>query len=226
MYQHKRPALGIMQYLCLVALFFVLTVLGMQPRAALAEQFMLIPSAPSVVAGSTIGFAGSGFIPDERVSIWFTSPRQSVLGGGYANTLENSRFSYEFEVPSEALGGVWSITAYGDTSRSAVIATFRVLGQEPKAADLLAAVQPVSAPAGTTFAFAATGFKDNELISYWITGPDGLVKAAYDREARANSDGRVDLTWSAATNAASGTWVLTAQGIKSHVARGIPFVIQ
>ncbi len=160
------------RYLFISALLLALVVLGTQPRAAQAEQFSLVPAVPSVAAGSEIEFTGSGFMPGERVSLWYTSPRQSVLGGGYADTLEDGRFNAGFKLPSEAIGGVWAATAYGEISRVPVIATFTVIGQEPREADLLAAVAPGSAPAGTTLPSRQLA---SEILNWSAIGSPGQM---------------------------------------------------
>src|SRR5258706_535277 len=55
---------------------------------------------------------------------------------------------------------------------------------------------------------------------------DGQIHAAYPSGAQANRDGRVDINWTAPRDALTGTWVITIQGLKSNVARGVPFEIR
>jgi hypothetical protein len=191
-----------------------------------AAGLTLEPSEPAVAASKAIAFTGSGFTSGERVSMWFTTPREFVLGGGFGHASSDGRFSRSFAVPADAIGGMWWATAYGEQSRTPVMTTFIVWGREAAEAGLQAGVQPPRGPAGTTFAFAATGFDRTERVSYWINAPDGAVVDAYEREVRPNGDGRVDLTWQAPGDARSGTWVLTVQGVKSGTARGIPFEIR
>lgn len=210
--------------ICITLMLFM--ALGSTPYTAHAQASALVPSVPTIQAGGVIEFSGSGFVAGERVSLWFTTPRQFVLGGGYDYATQDGRISRGFGVPGDAISGTWFATAYGDLSRTSVITSFEVVGQAPEAAGLQAGVQPEQGPAGTTFAFAATGFDSKEKVSYWITGPDGLVKDAYEREIRPNDDGRVDLAWQAPGDAMPGTWVLTIQGVRSGTARAMPFTIQ
>ena len=196
------------------------------PSAARAEGFTLGPTKPAVAAGQTIEFTGAGFTRGERVATWFTAPDQSVLSGGFANAGDAGRIEVGFKVPKDAIGGRWAITAYGGVSKTPVVATFEVQGRDPATVTAQAAVAPPSAPAGTTFAFAALGFESKELVSYWLTGPDSVIHAAYPEGARTNKDGRVDLTWTAPADALRGTWVITIQGLQSDVARAVPFQIQ
>jgi hypothetical protein len=224
--RHNRfPASSHWSLLVCIVLALLIAV-GGAPRSAHAQTLTLTPSEPTIAAGRVIEFSGSGFMAGERVSMWFTTPHQSVLGGGFASATRDGLISRGFRVPSEAIGGTWFATAYGDVSRIPVIASFEVVGQAPEAAGLVAGVQPEQAPAGTIFAFAATGFDSKEKVSYWITGPDGLVKDAYEHAIRPNADGRVDFTWKSPEDAMPGTWVLTAQGVRSGTARAMPFTIQ
>ncbi|HET9223017.1 MAG TPA: hypothetical protein VFO07_10960 [Roseiflexaceae bacterium] len=197
------------------------------PGAASAAEPALQPGQPVVDAGQAIGFTGSGFTPGERVVTWATAPDQAVIGGTYADAGQNGgEIAFHFSVPANALGGRWAMTAYGLASKVPVVAFFDVNGRPPEAAVPPGAVAPESGPPGTRFAFAAFGYEKGERVSYWLTGPDGKVHAAYPDSATANSDGRVDVIWIAPPDALHGTWVITIQGLKSNRARGVPFEIR
>jgi hypothetical protein len=197
------------------------------PGAALAAEFTLAPTQPSVAAGQTITFTGAGFRPGERVVTWATAPDQAVVSGPYAGAEGAAgQISFLFSVPSHALGGRWAMTAYGLQSKTPVVAAFDVVGSSPATAEPQAAVAPLTGPPGTTFAFAALGYDDKEDVSYWFTGPDGQIHDAYPGGAQANHDGRVDISWNAPGDALIGTWVITIQGLNSGVARAVPFEIK
>ena len=197
------------------------------PGAALAAAFTLTPAQPSVASGQTIYFTGSGFTPGEQVAIWATAPDQTVIGGDFEFAKgATGEIDIGFKVPDDALGGRWSLTAYGFISKTPVIATFEVQGRDPATATPQALVAPASGAPGSQFDFAALGFKKKEKVSYWFTGPDGVIHAAYPAGDSANSDGRVDLSWRAPADAVRGIWVITIQGLKSGVARGVPFEIR
>jgi hypothetical protein len=205
----------------------LLAVLLALPGAALAAAFTLTPVQPSVAAGHTINILGSGFTPGEQVAIWATAPDQTVISGDFEFAKGASgEIDIGFKVPDDALGGRWSLTAYGFISKTPVITTFEVQGRDPATATPQVSVAPASGAPGSQFAFAALGFKKKETVSYWFTGPDGLIHAAYPAGDSANSDGRVDLSWRAPSDAMRGTWVITIQGLKSGVARGVPFEIR
>ena len=208
----------------LIALLALLLAL---PNAALAASFTLTPAQPGVAAGQTINVIGTGFTRGEQVAIWATAPDQTVISGDFEFAEGDAgQIDIGFKVPNDALGGRWSLTAYGFISKTPVITTFDVQGRDPATATPQALVAPASGAPGTLFDFAALGFKKKETVSYWFTGPDGAIHDAYPAGDSANSDGRVDLSWRAPADAIRGTWVITIQGIKSGVARGIPFEIR
>ena len=205
----------------------LLAVLLALPGAALAASFTLTPTQPSVAAGQTIYFTGSGFTRGEQVAVWVTAPDQTVIGGDFEFAKSDAgEIDIGFDVPQDALGGRWSLTAYGFISKTPVITTFEVQGRDPATATPQALVAPASGAPGSQFDFAALGFKKKETVSYWFTGPDGVIHAAYPEGDKANSDGRVDLSWRAPADAIRGTWVITIQGLTSGVARGVPFEIR
>jgi hypothetical protein len=197
------------------------------PTAALAADPVLQPAQTSIAAGQPIAFSGSGFTPGERVVTWATAPDQAVIGGPYVDAESNNgAIGFVFTIPGDALGGHWAMTAYGLASKITVIAGFDVAGRAPDTATPPAAVAPDSGPPGTRFAFAAFGYEKKERISYWLTGPDGKVHDAHPDSVEATSEGRVDIIWVAPSDALTGTWVITIQGLKSNRARGVPFEIR
>ena len=197
------------------------------PSAAQAQSLTLLAAQPSVAAGQSITFTGTGFTKGERVVSWATSPDQAVIGGDNADSKgEQGQISITFRVPKDAIGGRWALTAFGRTSQTPVVATFDVQGRTVDTSTPQAAVAPAVGAPGTTFAFAALGFENKEKVSYWFTGPDSVIHAAFPEKIRSNKDGRVDLTWLAPADAPRGVWVLTIQGIDSDVARGVPFEIR
>jgi hypothetical protein len=211
----------------IIGLIVALLALVALPGAAQAQGFTLAPDQPVVAAGQKISFSGAGFKRGERVGLWATAPDQTVIGADFAFAKgDTGQIAFSFDVPTDAIGGRWSMTAYGFNTKTPVITTFEVQGRDPASAAPQALVAPTSGAPGSTFAFTAVGYKDNEKVSYWFTGPDSNIYDAYPKGASANSDGRVDITWTAPADALRGTWVITIQGLKSDVARGVPFEIR
>src|SRR5436190_10406198 len=119
------------------------------PNAALAASFTLTPAQPSIAAGQTMSFIGTGFTRGERVAIWATAPDQTVISGDFefAEGAEG-RIDIGFDVPQDALGGRWSLTAYGFVSKTPVITTFEVQGRDPATATPQVSVAPASGAPG------------------------------------------------------------------------------
>lgn len=201
-------------------------VLTFVPLRTQAADFTLEPVQPAVSAGQKVTFVATNFYPHERVSTWATTPTEAVIRGKYAEANRDGDFTVSFEVPHNAVGGRWALTARGDRSKVPVVTLFEVHGRSPDMADFQAKVAPVAGPPGTTFAFAATGFDSEEKVSYWLTAPDGEVYDSWHRARSPNKDGRIDFTWQSPSDAMLGTWVMTMQGYDSQVARAIPFKIQ
>src|SRR5690349_7548670 len=120
---HRLRMLGIA-----IALLLALTALY-SPTSTRAEELTLQPSASTVSAGETIFFTGSGFA-DEGVTSWITAPDMSVISGN-GGTASHGEIKLSFHVPSNAVSGRWSFTAYGLQTNIPVITTFEVIGRDP-----------------------------------------------------------------------------------------------
>lgn len=204
----------------------LLSLIVFVPRYSQAQDSMkLVPVVPGVQAGNKIRFIGTGFRRHERVDSWATDPTGAVLRGEYADSNGDGEVQINFRVPYDAIDGEWKITARGDQSRQTAWTAFDVYGNPELSVDFIARASPPVGPAGSTFAFAANGYDRREKISYWITGPDGLIYETFHRGDQANRHGRVDIEWISPTDAAQGRWVITMQGFESSKARAIPFMI-
>lgn len=212
----------------LLLLLASLLIGGMQPAVTHAQvRVTTLQAEPlAITAGQTVEFFGTGFNPRERVGFWATAPDGAVLGGRYVRSNGNGEIRFDVSLPADSLGGRWSMTAYGKDSQTPAIARFDVAGLPAQTASLIVAVQPAFGPPGTRFNFAATGFGTPETVSYWFTGPDNNVYDAVSQELRSSYEGRVDISWVAPANAPAGRWVLTIQGIRSSISRGIVFEIR
>jgi hypothetical protein len=201
------------------------TLIVAQPAPALAADLTLTPLAAAVDAGSSIEFAGANFRPGERIAIWATAPDTAVIGGEYYWASAEGTAKIIFDIPRDAIGGTWALTVRGDISKQLAIAYFQVNGRPAAEADRQVTVTPEAGGRSTRFVFRAEGFKDEERISFWITGPDGTVYSAEPEGDRADDEGEVSIAWSPPADAPLGVSVLTMQGIKSGRARAIPFTI-
>lgn len=215
----------IRMFLGMFAIILTATLLAV-PGAAQAANLTLVPLTTTVDAGRTIEFAGAGFDGRERISVWATAPDQSVLGGEFFIASVDGTVKISVDIPDDAIGGSWAVTAWGRRTKTPVVAHFQVNGRVPAAAENQITVTPSEGTAGTPFVFTASGFRRDEKVSFWVTGPDNTVYSAFPQGDRANSKGEVKITWIAPSTAPKGTSVMTVQGIKSGRARGVPFEIR
>jgi hypothetical protein len=77
-----------------------------------------------------------------------------------------------------------------------------------------ASVTPEQGPPGTSFSFSAAGYEYGERVGYWLNLPDGSIQR-FDRELRADKDGRVSWSYTAPAGAPSGTYVMAARSSQS-----------
>lgn len=210
--------------LALLAAILALSAITLPAYAQTPPAPSITPLTVSVTAGSIIQFSGSGFAGGERVAFWATAPTQAVLGGFFTVAQKDGSIGFEFRAPADAVGGTWAMTAFGIGSQTVAVATFTVIGRDPTDADRAAWSDPVSIPARERIRFAATGFRARERVSYWFTGPDGEVYDAHPAGAVADANGRVDISYIA--HEPTGTWVVTFQGLRSGVTRGVPFDVR
>jgi hypothetical protein len=204
----------------------VAVVIVLAPRGSRAGGFALAPTFPSAVAGQRLEFQGAGFAPEEWVSVWATAPDGSVLGGGRLTASPAGDARIAFELPFNAIGGNWAVTAYGHQTQTPVIVRFDVTGRTPPQVPVQGFVSPAAGPLGTVFSFTALGFRADEKVSYWVTGPGNRIYEAFPAGAVTGSDGVVRVSWSPPAGSPPGTFVLTVQGLRSGVARGIAFDLQ
>jgi hypothetical protein len=194
------------------------------PAAKAQSQFTLTASAQVVDAGQSVDFVGTGF-QDERVSYWATAPDGSVLGSA-DNAAFGGEVRFSFQVPGDGLGGRWAMTAYGDQTKTPVITTFNVNGRDPSTAVPPATVWPANPVPGDTMSFGANGYKKQEHVSWWVTGPDNVVHDAGPEGTKANNSGEISFRWRLPEGSMPGTWVMTMQGVDSGVARAVSFQVQ
>ncbi len=72
-------------------------------------------------------------------------------------------------------------------------------------------VQPTTGPAGTLFAFYATGFQGEEPLVYWFNTPDGSVQGDPANYTLYSYRGRADWIWRAPDQATPGIWQAVIQ---------------
>jgi hypothetical protein len=85
---------------------------------------------------------------------------------------------------------------------------------------------PTAGPAGTRFAFLASGFRSRERVAVWMNTPDGrVVTIEAESLRRATREGRVNWFWSAPEGTQPGFYQMVARGVLSGVERVVTFQI-
>jgi hypothetical protein len=206
-----------------VLLVLCVAAVSAQPISAAQAAQVEPASGP---AGTTFTFRAGGFDDHERVGYWLNAPNGTILaiGGGGAKA-SGGQVAASWTARAGVPAGWWQFVAQGVDSHVQQVVSFEVTAGGDAAAGS-AHVEPRSGAAGTTFAFAATGFAAGERVGYWLNAPTGAVIAIDDYDHYANGDGRFDARWGALADAAPGTWQLVAQGATSGVLHVIAFDIR
>jgi hypothetical protein len=77
-----------------------------------------------------------------------------------------------------------------------------------------ASVTPERGGAGTSFSFTASGYEYGERVGYWLSRPDGTIER-FDKELRADKDGRVSWSYTVPEGAPAGIYVMAARSSQS-----------
>jgi hypothetical protein len=209
-----------------LALLTLLLLVAAPLAEAQEAQPVLEATTPTVRAGERAYFVGRGFVRNERLSAWVTTSDQRVLDIGFAKAYgDEGRVELSYRVRGDAISGRWALTLYGEVSQTPVVAFFEVIGRSPANSKPPIAVEPPAGPPGTRFKFFASGYDEDEDVSHWFTAPDGTL-IAFPEANEASKDGEVYFEWMAPATAQAGVWVVTVQGKRSNVARGISFEIR
>ncbi|MGI8690377.1 MAG: hypothetical protein ACR2M3_17495 [Thermomicrobiales bacterium] len=175
--------------------------------------------------GTAVSFSGSGFTANEAISVWETPPDNSpvtALPSVQADT--TGAFTDSVTFPS---AGNWQVTAQGHASAHQVIGRYAVTDPSsttsaPSTASATATTTPVSsstftspftdvpvkATAGTEVTYTATGFNAGEMVTAWITPPDGSAVTPLP-SVQASSTGRATVSTPFGT---AGLWQITLHG--------------
>jgi len=177
-------------------------------------------------AGTRFHFSFSGYTPGERVDPWVTAPNSRSYARYPAVIADEAGVAaWSFDIPADALPGVWTGAARGIRSNLTVAEPFTVTGADAAAPPQM--VEPESGAPGTVFRFRAAGFAPGERIGAWLVQPDGRSRELSDErfEASADASGAVEWVWASPADAAAGEWAAVAQGVSSRAVARIPFSV-
>lgn len=195
-----------------IALFALIVIALVTLTAPVAATDTTTLPAQTVTVSQAVSFAGSGFDPGERISLWTSAPSGATtpLEGVTANT--DGSFAATVSFPSD---GYWQVTAQGNASARQVIGGYNVgtSGTSGVGGNPAPAASGASAVAvGQTVTFTGSGFAANELVSLWTTAPDAGTAALPGVAADASGNVAVPVSFPSA-----GYWQVTAQGLSSSV---------
>ncbi len=190
-----------------------------------------------VAVGASVTFTGTGFAPNEFLSIWETDANsvstplagiQSDGSGGFTTTVT---------FPS---AGAWTATAHSINTQKEFVGNYAVgttSGATTAPAPGSPLVPPVGAsPTGATSAtgtpvgvgafttFSGSGFNANEAISMWETPPEGSATTTPTALPGIQADSTGAFTTSVEFPSA-GQWQVTAHGLVSGHEIIAPFAV-
>lgn len=143
--------------------------------------------------GNSFAFTGSGYAPDEDVSLWINLPPaagNAVVDQGRVRTDRAGVFQATLELSSSYPEGRYQLTAYGNESGLTGIVTFELMrggADLPRETDPTVRVSPARARQFEIVSIEGEHFGSDEKVSLWITLNDGRVVQV--REIDTENDG-------------------------------------
>lgn len=218
----------------MIVILTLAAVFAPSPAITVAQNEPNIAVSPaSGVPGTRFAFMATGFSDDEDIGVWVNTPTgepmviqpEELFGAN-----GDGRADWYWTSPTDAVPGIWQMIARGVDSKLERMISFEIIAGQPippTTDPSESNVDPEVGPPGTRFAFAATGFGDNELIGVWVNTPAGQpMEIKPEALYGANSDGRADWYWTSPADAPIGTWQMVARGVDSDVQRIILFEIR
>lgn len=179
--------------------------------------------------GTTFTFQAGGFNEIERVDTWLERPGGARVEGPKDARADRSGLAvWSWTAPADAPGGAWTMVAQGQDTKRVERIGFTITDGAPQTPP--ASVTPERGRAGTTFTFSATGYEQGERVGYWLSRPDGSIER-FDRELRADKDGRVTWSYTVPQGAPTGIYVMAARSsqsdkINNDVSHALRFTVE
>lgn len=170
-------------------------------------------AALTVATGGTPGsfqFKADGFDSRETLTYTLTGPSQQTMGGRQHTTNGQGAVAFEVQMPRSAEAGLWTITVKEEDNEEQATATFAMPALGP---DIDLAASQVAGPTGVTIAARSSAFDSEEVVGYWLTGPDG--KIYLNGTVDATKIGRVSIDALVTDAMPRGEWKVTVYGHKS-----------
>lgn len=184
-----------------------------------------------IAVGASVTFSGTGFDPNESLTVWETGPDATVTPLNGIQTDGSGAFTITLSFPTT---GQWQVTAHSINSGKEVVGRYAVgstTTTTPTATTTPTTTAPVSSPVasvptgpvtnagntsttnppqvtlGAAVTFTGSGFNAGEPIALWDTAPDATVAPLESVQ----SDGTGTFTASV-TFPSAGVWQVTAHG--------------
>jgi hypothetical protein len=152
----------------------------------------------------------SGFHDNEEVSTWLTGPSQQVQASNYHTVNDRGRHTIRLHMARHFQPGRWAITVHGLESDHEAIGYFTLAYRGP---DVLVTISPSVGPPGGIFTVLGNGFRAKEIVSYWLTGPDGVARTG--GYVQVNETGQVNFVHALDPAALTGWWAISVYGLTS-----------
>ncbi|PDV99297.1 hypothetical protein [Candidatus Viridilinea mediisalina] len=155
--------------------------------AAASQQVSFSADISQGHQGSRFVFRGSGYGPGEEVALWLRYPDNRVTDLGRTTAGSEGIIEYVLAMGGAPVGN-YALTAYGLRSDRTGIAEFELLpGDRTHArSEATLNVGPDASAQHSHAAFSASGFQAGEVVTIWVTMPDGSTRWIGDIVANNN----------------------------------------
>jgi hypothetical protein len=160
-------------------------------------------------------FTGSGFQPQEKVSLWFNKPDGTVEGMDEVFANAQGVFQTGLRLSGEYVGGEYILTARGQRSGFVGITPFYKIRHEPGSVTPKLYVTPTQVSMPALLTVEGHDFGSSEKVMLWYNFADGSTRNI--GQAKTFDDGFFAIEMSE-TDLPVGAHSITAQGMESgHV---------
>jgi hypothetical protein len=223
-----RKVKGFSFFASLMALTLLVSILAVPaPTQAqtMSATMTFVPSQVMQGEDSKVIVQIAGFQPNESITIWQTYPDYTVNPIG--NYAVNSAGIYRMElvIDGNQPVGEHHFSARGNMSGIMVIAPFEVLAPEVNVSQevYIEVTTDMDGTQGESFMVTGSGYHMRELVSIWITLPDGTVQHVANK--RAKSDGSWSASLSFSEKDPIGQYFVTGYGVMSERTGVASFIV-
>jgi hypothetical protein len=157
-------------------------------------------------------FTGSGYQPQEKVSLWFNKPNGTVEGMEEVFADAKGVFQADLRLSGDYVGGEYVLTARGQRSERVGITPFYKLSHEPGSVTPKLYVTPTQVMMPALLTVEGHDFGSSERVMLWYNFEDGSTRRI--GEAKTFDDGFFAIEMQE-TDMPVGKHSITAQGTES-----------